>query len=100
MNISAIAVALVDNGGRRIGFDRREFLYTNHVPERRSNPERRKLPDRRRLSDRRHHAENSSAPNGLLSLKHMMGFGFRGKKQERRSNHERRSAFAGVFAPA
>jgi len=36
-----------DNGGRRSGFDRRQFSYSGHVPERRSGEERRSGNDRR-----------------------------------------------------
>ena len=38
---------LLDNRGWRSGFDRREFTYTSHVPERRSGNERRSGLDRR-----------------------------------------------------
>ena len=36
-----------DNGGRRLGSDRRQFSYTMHIPERRSGKERRSGFDRR-----------------------------------------------------
>ena len=39
--------ALPDNGGRRSGFDRREFSYDTHIPERRSGKDRRSGLDRR-----------------------------------------------------
>ena len=43
-----------DNGGRRLGFDYRQFMYDAHIPERRLGPERRSGSDRRKgLSDRR-----------------------------------------------
>ena len=38
---------LPDNGGRRLGVDRRQFSYTQHIPERRSGKERRSGLDRR-----------------------------------------------------
>ena len=38
---------LVDNGGRRLGFERRQFSYSEHIPERRSGKDRRIGPDRR-----------------------------------------------------
>jgi hypothetical protein len=38
---------LLDNGGRRLGIDRRQFSYTLHIPERRSGKERRSGLDRR-----------------------------------------------------
>jgi hypothetical protein len=36
-----------DNGDRRLGIDRREFLYTVYLPERRSNKDRRHVSDHR-----------------------------------------------------
>jgi hypothetical protein len=36
-----------DNGGRRSGIERRQFAYSDHVPERRSGNDRRKVVDRR-----------------------------------------------------
>lgn len=38
---------LNDNGGRRSGIDRRQFLYSTYIPERRLNEDRRKISDRR-----------------------------------------------------
>lgn len=44
---------LKDNGGRRIrATDRRQFLYSEYFPERRSGEERRKRGDRRRPRQR------------------------------------------------
>ncbi len=39
---------LIDNGGRRTGTDRRQFLYTSYIPERRKDKDRRLGQDRRR----------------------------------------------------
>jgi hypothetical protein len=39
--------AIIDNGGRRSGFDRRTFLYAACLPERRTHQERRCQADRR-----------------------------------------------------
>ncbi len=39
---------LPDNGGRRTGDDRRKFIYTSHLPERRDGVERRSGVDRRK----------------------------------------------------
>ncbi len=36
-----------DNGGRRLGFERRQFCYNGHIPERRSRKDRRNGLDRR-----------------------------------------------------
>ena len=73
MNIS-IRIALTDNGGRRSGYDRRQFSYTVHVPERRITPERRVLPDRRRRTERREEVDRRKSRNCIESLKKMMGF--------------------------
>lgn len=40
-------IMLNDNGGRRLGGDRRLYSYNGHIPERRSGTERRTGPDRR-----------------------------------------------------
>jgi transcriptional regulator with XRE-family HTH domain len=42
-----IEISFLDNGGRRLGFDRRQFKYALHIPECRSGKERRNLLDRR-----------------------------------------------------
>jgi len=39
---------LQDNGGRRLGLDRRQFSYDFHIPERRTGKERRSGLDRRK----------------------------------------------------
>jgi len=41
---------LPDNGGRRLGIERREFSYDQHIPERRTGEDRRSRKDRRRKS--------------------------------------------------
>jgi hypothetical protein len=38
---------LSDNGGRRLGIERREFSYFYYIPERRSGKDRRSGRDRR-----------------------------------------------------
>jgi hypothetical protein len=53
MNITAMAISLIDNGGRRLGVDRRQFLYTNHIPDRRRGEDRRSGLDRRDNIERR-----------------------------------------------
>ncbi len=37
----------IDNGGRRLGIERRQFSYSLYYPERRVGIERRCLPERR-----------------------------------------------------
>lgn len=41
-------INITDNGGRRKNSDRRNFSYTIHIPERRTNYDRRTGDDRRR----------------------------------------------------
>ncbi len=44
---------LVDNGGRRLGIDSRQFSYNAHIPERRNGKDRRSGEDERSGEDRR-----------------------------------------------
>ena len=44
---SKVALDFMDNGGRRSGIDRRQFSYSDHIPERRMNQDRRNGKDRR-----------------------------------------------------
>ena len=37
----------IDNGGRRLGIERRQFTYSHYFPERREGDERRSIPERR-----------------------------------------------------
>ena len=53
MNSASFAMALIDNGGRRLGVDSRQFSYTDHIPDRRTDNERRSGSDRRSGLDRR-----------------------------------------------
>ena len=53
MSITNITSELIDNGGRRIDVKRREFLYTNHLPNGRSEKDRRGGVDRRSGLERR-----------------------------------------------
>ena len=53
MSITNITSELIDNGGRRIGVKRREFSYTNHLPNGRSEKDRRSGVDRRSGLERR-----------------------------------------------
>jgi len=53
MSIAATIVTSIDNGGRRLGFDRRRFDYTDYSPPRRIKSDRRSGVDRRVGIDRR-----------------------------------------------
>ena len=43
-------IILRDNGGRRVGVDRRIFSYSLHIPERRFLKDRRKNDNRRKTN--------------------------------------------------
>ena len=40
-------IDMIDNGGRRLGIERREFAYSHYYPERRDGADRRIHPERR-----------------------------------------------------
>jgi len=42
-----VASFIKDNGGKRLGLDRRQYSYDKHIPERRSDMDRRSKLDRR-----------------------------------------------------
>lgn len=71
---SPVELRVRDNGGRRSGVDRRKFLYTDHIPERRAVRDRRNGLDRRSGPNRR---------DGKVQTLEM----------NRRSGLERRAAF-------
>ena len=52
-----------DNGGTRLGPDRRKFKYTAYIPEKRSGRDRRKGFDRRSPITRRRGTERRSILN-------------------------------------
>ena len=87
MNITAMAIALIDNGGRRLGIDRRQFLYTNHIPDRRLDEDRRAGRDRRKNIDRR------SGKVVLINSKRDLREG-----EDRRSSPDRRSTFSAALS--
>ena len=60
MSIAEIKMVLIDNGGRRLGIDSREFSYTNHVPNRRTQWDRRSGVDRRGGLERRQGTDRRS----------------------------------------
>ncbi len=53
-------MVLKDNGGRRLGIENREFSYTNHVPNRRTQEDRRSGIDRRCGLERRQGTDRRS----------------------------------------
>ena len=60
MSIGTEMLNLIDNGGRRLGIDSREFSYTNHVPNRRTQWDRRSGVDRRGGLERRQGTDRRS----------------------------------------
>ncbi len=60
MSIAEIKMVLKDNGGRRLGIENREFSYTNHVPNRRTQWDRRSGVDRRGGLERRQGTDRRS----------------------------------------
>ena len=87
MNITAMAIALIDNGGRRLGIDRRQFLYTNHIPDKRLGEDRRTGLDRRDNIDRR------SGKVVIIKNRKDLREG-----KDRRSSPERRATFSATLA--
>ena len=55
---------LHQNGGRRSGIERRQFSYTQHIPEQRSAKDRRRGNDRRKNPEHR----NNSNRQGHFAL--------------------------------
>ena len=58
-----MTLRLIDIGGRRTGIDRRDFSYTNYLPNRRGEEDRRHGDDRRSGLERRNDSDrrNSNA---------------------------------------
>ena len=66
MSITDITSELIDNGGRWIGVKRREFSYTNHLPNGRSEKDRRNGVDRRSGLERR---KDKDRRGGMIIVK-------------------------------
>jgi hypothetical protein len=96
MSIGTEILNLIDNGGRRTGIQRREFSYTNHVPNRRTEGDRRSGVDHRSGSERR---DDTGRRSGKIIFK-------KTKRPEndlrdginRRSGLDRRAAFVRALA--
>lgn len=92
MSISVITLALIDNGGRRLGIDRRQFSYTDHIPNRRLNGDRRNGADRRSALDRRNDEDRR---NGEIVFKKIQrSENDLREEMDRRSGSDRRVVFA------
>ncbi len=97
MSIGAMVVALVDNGGRRSGINRREFSYTDHTPDRRLSSDRRDANDRRDGKDQRNGLDRRDIVEETkpVTLKSIIS---RRNGNDRRSIMDRRAAFAAAYA--
>jgi hypothetical protein len=71
---SRMEQGLRDNGGRRSGVDRRQFLYTDHIPERRAREDRRSRVDRRCGEDRRNQNDQTVEMNRRSGLDRRAAF--------------------------
>ena len=85
---------MVDNGGRRLGIDRRQYSYTEHIPARRSDDN-----GRRSGSDRRSgngFERRNSIDRRLIEYAADIYAKIKERRNEngRRSGMERRAAFA------
>ena len=94
MSVTAMTLALIDNGGRRLGIDRRQFSYTNHIPNGRSGKDRRSGDDRRSGLDRRNGGDRRSGK--LLFKKIKRSENDLRQGIDRRNSSDRRVAFATI----
>ena len=91
---ASFAMVLIDNGGRRLGVDSREFSYTDHIPDRRTdNNERRSVIDRRNGLDRRSGKDRRSGEVTKMKIAED-----KRKGKDRRNGLERRAAFSAALA--
>ena len=93
MNSASFAMALIDNGGRRLGVDSRQFSYTDHIPDRRTDNERRSGIDRRSGLDRRSGKDRRSGEVTKIKIAED-----KRKGKDRRNSLERRAAFSAALA--
>ncbi|UCD88523.1 MAG: hypothetical protein JSW04_08595 [Desulfobacterales bacterium] len=94
MGISAMTLALIDNGGRRLGIDRRQYSYTDHIPNSRSTEDRRSGIDRRYGSERRNGEDRRSDEIVLKKIKRPSNDMRRGV--DRRVDSDRRAALTAI----
>ena len=95
MSITNITSELIDNGGRRIDVKRREFLYTNHLPNGRSEKDRRSGVDRRSGLERRKDRDRRSGMVIFKKIQRPENDLREGIK--RRSDLDRRRSFTGAL---
>ena len=87
-----MTLALIDNGGRRLGIDRRQYSYTDHIPNDRLNEDRRRGIDRRCGSEQRNGVDRRSSEVVLKKIKRPSNDMRSGV--DRRADSDRRTAFA------
>ena len=95
MSITNITSELIDNGGRRIGVKKREFSYTNHLPNGRSEMDRRSGVDRRSGLERRKDKDRRSGKIVLKKTQRPENDLREGI--DRRSGLDRRRSFTGAL---
>jgi hypothetical protein len=95
LGITNIVSELIDNGGRRIGVKRREFSYTNHLPNGRSEKDRRNGVDRRSGLERRKDKDRRSGK--IIFKKIQRPENDLREGIERRSDLDRRISFTGAL---
>ncbi len=94
MNIMAMAIALIDNGGRRLGVDRRQFSYTDYIPDKRRLVDDRRIGlDRRSGLHRRDEIDRRRSKVIILKDRKDLREG-----KDRRSSIERRATFAAALS--
>lgn len=93
MTAAYFAMALIDNGGRRLGVDSRQFSYTDHIPDRRAENERRSGIDRRSGLNRRSGKDRRSGEVTKMKISEE-----KRKGKDRRNGLERRAAFTAALA--
>ncbi|MBN1847941.1 MAG: hypothetical protein JW932_05090 [Deltaproteobacteria bacterium] len=89
MNTIKVAFNFSDNGGRRIGIERRQFTYSSHIPERRRLKERRSHTERRMMDDRRKEEDRRTGLDRRNLSEQPVIVDLRG--YERRNSSDRRS---------
>ena len=92
MSIAEIKMIHTDNGGRRLGINKREFSYTKHIPNRRTQGDRRSGVDRRTGLERRQGTDRRSGE--FISKKIQRPENDLREGIDRRSGFERRLSFA------
>jgi hypothetical protein len=89
-------LGLIDTGGRRTGIDRRDFSYTNYLPNRRGEENRRSGVDRRSGLERRNDSDRRIGKTILKKIQRLENDLREGA--DRRRDLDRRATFTIVLA--